>query len=99
MWGPVWRQARIRWHGFGRTREEFDPFIVKTGRPTLARGTRSCSVKVRQIGNKSSQPQKAPVEWNIISWNRRAAGFLNSKPPADVSKPSGRSMQADRLHE
>src|SRR5438105_11218739 len=97
MWSRVWRRAGIQWHGFRRTREEFDLFIVKTSRPTLPRGTRFCSAKVWRIGKTSLRLRKAPVESSTTSWNRKAVDFLNSKPPADVSRPSGRSMRADQF--
>jgi hypothetical protein len=43
MWELAWRRVPTRWPGSEPTRGAFGPSIVKTGRPTLVRATRSYS--------------------------------------------------------
>src|SRR5215469_3964128 len=84
----VSKRVRIQWRGLRPIPGEFVLFISKTGRRIQQSDTKFYLEKVMPTGRRSLPPPKAWEASNITFWNRKGAGFLSLKLPADVWIPS-----------
>src|SRR5215475_80069 len=88
----VSRRVRIQWRGLRPIPGEFVLFISKTGRRIQQSDTKFYLEKAMPTGRRSLPPPKAWEASNITFWNRKGAGFLSLKLPADVWIPSVQLM-------
>src|SRR5215471_17774926 len=97
----VSRRVRTQWRGLRPIPGEFVLFISKTGRRIQQSDTKFYLEKAMPTGRRSLPPPKAWEASNITFWNRKGAGFLSLKLPADVWTPSvplmGRNIERRRL--
>src|SRR5215471_19182268 len=84
----VSRRVRTQWRGLRPIPGEFVLFISKTGRRIQQSDTKFYLEKAMPTGRRFLPPPKAWEASNITFWNRKGAGFLSLKLPADVWIPS-----------